>query len=101
MGKSESTPKEEAWIAKYRAALDQTPVSKSRMGKLREAAKRCGMVLGMSFGRIVGWISGNRRAAIPNTIGRKKIGSTPAQGVRRDGPRLQDRPKKSGRRKVG
>jgi hypothetical protein len=101
MRKSDSTPGEEAWIAKYRAALDQTPVGKSRMGKLGEAAKRFGAAAARSLGKIVEWISGNRQVKKPNTSGRKKSGSTPAQAAGRSSPELQNRQKKSNRRKAG
>jgi hypothetical protein len=101
MGKSESTPRDEAWIAKYRAALDQTPVSRSRVEKLREVAKRCSMVAAKFLAKIMGWFSGNRQATMPNTSRRKRSGSTPVQAAGRTSATLQNRQKKASRRKVG
>jgi hypothetical protein len=101
MGKSESTPGEDAWIEKYRAAVNQTPVAKSRLEKFREAGKRVRVFAASCVGRIAAQISGRRHVVTPITKPGKRPELNSPQAVRRSSAGVQSTPQKPGKRKAG
>jgi hypothetical protein len=61
MSKTESKLGEDAWIAKYRAAVNQIPVTKSRIERLAEAGKRAWIFARAYIGKIFKHIGRRQR----------------------------------------
>jgi hypothetical protein len=93
MSKSESTPGEDAWIEKYRAAVNQEADAKPR-GRIAVTAKRALVSAASGLGKIAALIFGRRKAG-------KTAEITSASGGRRGNAGVQGEVKRADKRKAG